>query len=322
MTDHTINGVRHFLADDHLTPAEQAQVLTMAAELKHSRFASQPLKGPKSVAVLFDKTSTRTRFSFAVGIAELGGNAIVVDSQKTQMGKGETYQDTAAFLSRMVSLIVWRTFAHQNFLDMAEDTTVPIINALCDDFHPCQILADLQTIIEKLCPQKGPTGLKGHKAVYLGDGSNNMANSYMLGFATAGLDISIIAPKEFQPKPEFVARAQRRAIETGAIVVVTDDVAEVAGADVVITDTWVSMGMENDGFDRRTPFLPYQVNDEIMNQANKNAIFMHCLPAYRNNEVTASVIDGPQSVVFDEAENRLHAQKALMTWLLWNQPNK
>jgi ornithine carbamoyltransferase len=147
-----------------------------------------------------------------------------------------------------------------------------------------------------------------------------MANSYMLGFATAGLDISIIAPTDFQPEPYFVERARTRAAETGATITVTSDINQVAGADVVITDTWVSMGMENDGLDRRTPFLPYQVNDEIMSKANKNAIFMHCLPAYRGSEVTASVIDGPQSVVFDEAENRLHAQKALMTWLLWNQP--
>ncbi len=319
-TNPVVNGVRHFLADDHLSPAEQAEVLELAARLKQDPFAVRPLAGPQSVAVLFDKTSTRTRFSFAAGIAELGGNAIITDSGKSQMGKGETYQDTAAVLSRMVAIIVWRTHAHQGFWDMAETATVPIINALCENFHPCQVLADLQTIIENLCPAEGQSGLAGRKAVYLGDGDNNMGNSYMLGFATAGMDISIIAPTEFQPKPEFINRAQLRAAETGATVVVTDDLAEVAGADVVMTDTWVSMGMEGDGIDRRTPFLPYQVNDEIMKAANKNAIFMHCLPAYRGNEVTTSVIDGPQSVVFDEAENRVHAQKALMAWLLANQP--
>ena len=316
----TTPTVRHFLADDDLTPAEQAEVLELAAELKKAPLSKRPLEGPLSVAVLFDKTSTRTRFSFDTGIAHLGGHPIVVDSGSSQMGKGETIQDTGAVLSRYVEMIVWRTYAHQNFHDLAETSTVPIINSLSDDLHPCQILADLQTCVENLCPEEGPAGLKGRKAVYLGDGDNNMANSYMIGFATAGMDISIIAPEGFQPKPEFVERAQTRAQETGATVTVTSDTAEVAGADVIITDTWVSMGMEADGKDRRTPFLPYQVTGEIMAQAGEDAIFLHCLPAYRGNEVTAEVIDGPQSRVFDEAENRLHAQKALMVWLLENQP--
>ncbi|GAB3690828.1 ornithine carbamoyltransferase [Corynebacterium nasicanis] len=316
----TTPNVRHFLADDDLTPAEQAEVLALAAELKQAPLSRRPLEGPLSVAVLFDKTSTRTRFSFDAGIAHLGGHPIVVDSGSSQMGKGETIQDTGAVLSRYVEMIVWRTFAHQNFHDMAETATVPIINSLSDDLHPCQILADLQTCVENLCPEEGPAGLRGRKAVYLGDGDNNMANSYMIGFATAGMDMTIIAPEGFQPKAEFVARAQLRAEETGATVEVTSDTAAVAGADVVITDTWVSMGMESDGKDRRTPFLPYQVTADIMAQANDDAIFLHCLPAYRGNEVTAEVIDGPQSRVFDEAENRLHAQKALMVWLLENQP--
>ncbi|AGT05366.1 ornithine carbamoyltransferase [Corynebacterium glutamicum MB001] len=312
--------VRHFLADDDLTPAEQAEVLTLAAKLKAAPFSERPLEGPKSVAVLFDKTSTRTRFSFDAGIAHLGGHAIVVDSGSSQMGKGESLQDTAAVLSRYVEAIVWRTYAHSNFHAMAETSTVPLVNSLSDDLHPCQILADLQTIVENLSPEEGPAGLKGKKAVYLGDGDNNMANSYMIGFATAGMDISIIAPEGFQPRAEFVERAEKRGQETGAKVVVTDSLDEVAGADVVITDTWVSMGMENDGIDRTTPFVPYQVNDEVMAKANDGAIFLHCLPAYRGKEVAASVIDGPASKVFDEAENRLHAQKALLVWLLANQP--
>ncbi len=313
-------NVRHFLADDDLTPAQQAEVLTLAAELKKAPLSKRPLEGPLSVAVLFDKTSTRTRFSFDAGIAHLGGHAIVVDSGSSQMGKGETLQDTGAVLSRFVEAIVWRTYAQSNLSDMAETATVPIVNALTDDLHPCQILADLQTIMENLCPEEGPAGLKGRKAVYLGDGDNNMANSYMIGFATAGMDISIIAPADFQPKQEFVERARVRGAQTGATVTVTDSLDEVAGADVVITDTWVSMGMENDGVDRTTPFVPYQVNDEVMARANDQAIFLHCLPAYRGNEVSASVIDGPASRVFDEAENRLHAQKALLVWLLENQP--
>ena len=212
---------RHFLADDDLTPAEQAEVLELAAAMKREPYARRPFEGPQSVAVLFDKTSTRTRFSFDAGIAQLGGHAIVTETGNSQMGKGETYQDTGAVLSRYVSAIVWRTYAHQNLLDMAETATVPIVNALSDDLHPCQILADLQTIVENLCPEEGPAGLRGKRAVYLGDGDNNMANSYMIGFATAGMDIAIIAPEGFLPREEFVERARARAAETGATVTVT-----------------------------------------------------------------------------------------------------
>ena len=310
---------RHFLADDDLTPAEQSEVLELAAELKQNPLAYRPLEGPLSVAVLFDKTSTRTRFSFDAGIAHLGGHAIIAETGNSQMGKGETYQDTGAVLSRYVEAIVWRTYAHQNLLDMAETATVPLVNALSDDLHPCQILADLQTCVENLCPTQGPAGLRGRKAVYLGDGDTNMANSYMIGFATAGMDITIIGPEGFLPRQEFIDRAQARAAETGATVTVTSDLGAVAGAEVVITDTWVSMGMENDGKDRRTPFLPYQVTQSVMDSAAEGAIFLHCLPAYRGSEVTAEVIDGPSSRVFDEAENRLHAQKALLVWLLEHQ---
>lgn len=310
---------RHFLADDDLTPAEQAEVLALAAELKKAPLSHRPLEGPLSVAVLFDKTSTRTRFSFDAGIAQLGGQAIVTETGHAQMGKGESFQDTGAVLSRYVQAIVWRTYDHQNLVDMAEAAIVPVVNALTDDLHPCQILADLQTIIEEFCPEEGAAGLKGLKAVYLGDGDNNMANSYLIGFATAGMDITVIAPKEFQPRAEFVERAEKRAAETGARVTVTDDVAAAEDANVVITDTWISMGMEEDGKDRRTPFLPYQVDSDLMARAANDAIFLHCLPAYRGNEVAAEVIDGPQSRVFDEAENRLHAQKALLTWLLEHQ---
>lgn len=301
--------LRHFLADDDLTPQEQAEVLALAQELKSNRYNNgyRNLLERRSVAVLFDKTSTRTRFSFDAGVTELGGNAIVVDNGRSQMGKGETYQDTAHVLSRFVSAIVWRTGAHDNLHQMAETASVPIVNSLSDDFHPCQILADLQTIQEK----KGE--LTGLNAVYFGDGANNMANSYMLGFATAGVNITIAAPEGFQPEEKFVERARERAQETGATVTVTDKV-DAAGADVVITDTWVSMGMDPD-LDR-SALRKYQVNADLMKTASPEAIFLHCLPAYRDSEVTSEVIDGPQSVVFDEAENRLHAQKALLTWLL------
>ncbi|ART21241.1 ornithine carbamoyltransferase [Corynebacterium striatum] len=304
-------SVRHFLADDDLSPAEQAEVLDLALKLKAEPFSERPLEGPKSVAVLFDKTSTRTRFSFEAGITHLGGHAIVTETKSTQMGKGETYQDTAAVLSRFVEAIVWRTYDHHNFLEMAETATVPIVNALSDDLHPCQILADLLTCRENF------GDLKGRKAVYLGDGNNNMANSYMLGFATAGMEVAIIAPEGFQPQQEFIERARQRGTIT-----VTDSLEAVRGADAVITDTWVSMGQEADGLDRRTPFIPYQVNADVMAMAKDDAIFLHCLPAYRGSEVSAEVIDGPQSRVFDEAENRLHAQKALLVWLLaYNKEN-
>ncbi|WP_412841957.1 ornithine carbamoyltransferase [Corynebacterium yudongzhengii] len=315
-----MNNVRHFFADDDVTPAEQREILELAAELKNEPFSRRPLEGPKSVAVLFDKTSTRTRFSFQTGVAHLGGEAIVVEKGSSQIGKGETLSDTGAVLSRYVEAIVWRTYEHANLAAIAENASVPVVNALTDDLHPCQILADLQTCVENLCPEDGPAGLVGKKAVYLGDGDNNMANSYMLGFATAGMDLTIIAPEGFQPRAEFVERAQARAAETGAEIAVTDNVDSVYGADVVITDTWVSMGQEDDGRDRRTPFMPYQVTAELMAKAGEQAIFLHCLPAYRGNEVTAEVIDGPASRVFDEAENRLHAQKALLVWLLDNQP--
>lgn len=310
---------RHFLADDDLTPQEQAEVLRLAAEMKREPFKYRPLEGPRSVAVLFDKTSTRTRFSFDAGIAQLGGHAIVTESGNSQMGKKESYEDTGAVLSRFVEAIVWRTYAHANLEAMARAATVPIVNALSDDLHPCQILADLQTIVENLCPEQGPEGLRGKRAAYLGDGENNMANSYLIGFATAGMDITVVAPKEYQPREEFVRRARARAEETGASVEVSSDLAAAAGADVIITDTWVSMGMEHDGKDRRTPFLPYQVTPAVMDAAADGAIFLHCLPAYRGSEVAAEVIDGPASRVFDEAENRLHAQKALLTWLLEHQ---
>ncbi|HIW95567.1 MAG TPA: ornithine carbamoyltransferase [Candidatus Corynebacterium gallistercoris] len=302
-------GPRHFLADDDVTPAEQQEILSLAVELKDNRYGNRHrnLLERQSVAVLFDKTSTRTRFSFDAGINELGGNPIVVETGKSQMGKGETFQDTGAVLSRFVSAIVWRTYEQSNLEQMAETATVPIINSLSDDFHPCQILADLLTIQEN----KGT--LAGLNAVYFGDGANNMANSYMLGFATAGVNITIAAPEGFQPDAAFVERAQQRAKETGATVTVTDQV-DAAGADVVITDTWLSMGMDES--EDRSALRAYRVDADLMATAAPDAIFLHCLPAYRGSEVTGEVIDGPQSRVFDEAENRLHAQKALMAWLL------
>ncbi|WP_237206823.1 ornithine carbamoyltransferase [Rothia nasimurium] len=303
--------VRHFLKDTDLTPAEQAQVLDLAASMKADRYGYKPLAGPQTAAVIFDKTSTRTRFSFHAGIAELGGNPLIVNPGEAQLGHKETISDTAKVISRMVSTIVWRTYAQAGLEEMAEHSRVPVINALSDDYHPCQILADLLTIRE----HKGK--LAGLTMVYLGDAANNMANSYLLGGATAGIHVRIAGPEGYLPTDSVVAEAQQRAAETGgSILVTTDPDQALAGADVVITDTWVSMGQEDEKEARAQVFKPYTVNTEAMNRADSSAIFLHCLPAYRGYEVTADVIDGPASVVFDEAENRLHAQKALMAFLL------
>lgn len=303
--------MRHFLRDDDLSPDEQREVLDLAARLKREPFAERPLEGPRSVAVFFDKTSTRTRFSFAAGIAELGGNAIIVNPGEAQLGVKESVADTARVLSRMVDMVVWRTFAHSGLEEMAAHATVPVINSLSDDFHPCQILADLQTIRER----KGE--LTGLTAAYVGDAANNMGHSYLLGFATAGMHIRVAGPDGYHPRPDIVRDAERIAAETGGSVTVTTDVeAAVAGADAVITDTWVSMGQEDEKAERVQTFGPYRVTPELMASAADDAIFLHCLPAYREFEVAPEVIDGPQSVVWDEAENRVHAQKGLMAWLL------
>lgn len=302
---------RHFLKDSDLTPTEQVEVLDLAAQVKADRWLHKALAGPQTATVIFDKTSTRTRFSFAAGIADLGGQPLVVNPGEAQMGVKESISDTAQVLSRMVSLIVWRTFAHTGVEAMARHATVPVINALSDEYHPCQILADLQTIRE----HKGQT--QGLSFAYLGDAANNMANSYLLGMVTAGMDVRIAGPEGYLPDPAVVDAAEQRAAETGAAVLVTTDPAEaLVGADVVCTDTWISMGQEDQKAARTEVFQDYTVNRAAMEQAEPDAIFMHCLPAYRDAEVTAEVIDGPQSVVFDEAENRLHAQKALMIWLL------
>jgi ornithine carbamoyltransferase len=302
---------RHFLRDDDLSPDEQAEVLALAAELKKDPFSHRPLDGPRGVAVIFDKNSTRTRFSFEVGIAQLGGHAVVVDGRSTQLGREETLQDTAKVLSRYVDAIVWRTYGQARLTAMAETATVPIVNALSDQFHPCQVLADLQTVAERI------GSLRGLRMSYFGDGANNMAHSLMLGGVTAGIDVTIAAPNGFGPDPSVLAAAERRAADTGASVTVTADPAAAAsGVDVLVTDTWTSMGQEDDGLDRVWPFRPFQLNAELLCLANSEAIVLHCLPAHRGHEITDDVIDGPHSAVWDEAENRLHAQKALLVWLL------
>ena len=304
-------SIRHMLRDDDLSPAEQAEVLALAAAMKAAPFAERPLEGPKAVAVLFDKSSTRTRVSFEVGIAQLGGTPLIIDAQASQLGRGETIADTARVLSRYVDAIVWRTGDQSRITAMAEAATVPVVNALTDQFHPCQVLADLQTVQERF------GRLAGLTLVYLGDGANNMAHSLLLGGATAGLSVRVCAPEGFQPDPEVLRDAKARGAETGGgAELIADPQAAVEGAHVVVTDTWVSMGQEHDGLDRTAPFRPLQVNAALMARAAPDAIALHCLPAHRGDEITDEILDAPESAIWDEAENRLHAQKALLTWLL------
>ena len=301
---------KHFLRDDDLTPAQQAEVLGLASAMKKDRFARRPLEGPKAVAVLFDKPSLRTRVSFTVGIAELGGLPLVIETQSTHIGRGATIGDIAMVLTRQTAAIVWRTFGQDRIEELATASTVPVINALTDEFHPCQILADLQTVAERLGP------LPGRTLTFLGDGANNMAHSYLLGGATAGMHVRVAAPSGYQPDPGIVAAAQRIAAETGGSAAVVDDPAlAVKGADVLATDVWVSMGQQ-DASARREALAPFQVGGQLLAQAADGAIVLHCLPAHRGEEITAGVIDGPASAVWDQAENRLHAQKALLAWLL------
>jgi ornithine carbamoyltransferase len=302
---------RHLLRDDDLTPAEQAEVLELAAAMKADPFAYKPLAGPRAVAVLFDKASTRTRVSFEVGIAQLGGTPVIIDAQASQLGRGETIADTARVLSRYVDAIVWRTGDQSRIAEMAAAASVPVVNALTDQFHPCQVLADLQTIRERLGHVAGRT------LVYLGDGANNVAHSLLLGGATAGLTVRICAPTGFQPDPVVLQDAKARGAETGGgAELVAEPYAAVDGADIVVTDTWVSMGQEHDGLDRAAPFRGLQVNAALMARAAPGAIALHCLPAHRGDEITDEVLDAPDSAIWDEAENRLHAQKALLAWLL------
>ena len=304
-------GVRHLRRDDDLTPSELIEVLDLADELKRDRFARRTLEGPRAVAVIFDKPSTRTRVSFSVGIAELGGYPLVLDSQTSQLGRGETIEDTARVLDRQCAAIVWRTSGQERLDAMAAASSVPVVNALTDLFHPCQVLADLMTVRER------HGRLAGLTLAYLGDGSNNMAHSYLVGGANAGLHVRIGTPEGYPPDPDVLRRAQELAARTGGSVTVTSDPAAAAeGADVLATDTWVSMGQEEQAQDRAHPFEPFALDGRALGLAARGAIVLHCLPAYRGREISAEVLEGPASAVWDEAENRLHAQKALLVHLL------
>jgi len=302
---------RHFLRDDDLSPAELLEVLDLADTLKRDRFGTRPLAGPRTVAVIFDKASTRTRLSFSVGISELGGYPLVLDGQTSQMGRGESMEDTARVLDRQCAAIVWRTHGQERVEAMAAASRVPVVNALTDTFHPCQMLADLQTIRER------HGRLAGLTLAYLGDGANNMAHSYLLGGANAGMHVRVSTPPGYLPDADVVEAATRLAKTTGGSVALTHDPVEaVTGAAVLATDTWVSMGQEAQAQARERVFGPYILDEAALSHAAPGAIVLHCLPAYRGKEIAAVVIDGPASAVWDEAENRLHAQKALLVWLL------
>jgi ornithine carbamoyltransferase len=302
--------VRHFLADDDLSSAEQLAILDLADALKTTPYRLDSFAGPRTVAVLFDKPSTRTRISFETAIAELGGHPMIMDTAISQLGRGESIGDTARVLSRHVAAIVWRTSGQERLQDMADNAQVPVINGLTDQYHPCQALADLQTIRE----QKHQ--LAGLTLAYVGDGANNMAHSYLLAGSLAGMHVRIGAPAAFQPDPEIVNRAQHLASSSGGSVQLLHEAKEaVLDADVVATDTWISMGQEHSRRDREAIFMPYAVTTALLDLADREAIVLHCLPAYRGKEIDAAVIDGPQSAVWEEAENRRHVQKALLSFL-------
>lgn len=308
--NHTLKG-KHFLMLADLTAKEIMYLIEYALRLKELQKQGNPhqlLEG-KTLAMIFEKPSTRTRVSFEVGMFQLGGQALFLSKDDIQMGNGETIADTAKTLSRYVDGIMIRTFGHDVVTELARNASVPIINGLTDDFHPCQVLADLVTIYEK----------KGHlddKIAFIGDG-NNMAHSILMGCAVMGIDGSIAVPEGYEVNGEILKEAQVIAKKTGAILEQTCDPKQaVKNAGVVYTDVWTSMGWEDEANDRLKKFANFQVNEELLSYAKDDYLFLHCLPAKRGEEVTAEVIDGPNSVVFDQAENRLHAQKAILASII------
>ena len=302
---------RHFLRDDDLDPGTQARVLALAGALKASPYDEKPLAGPRTVAVLFDKPTLRTQASFASGISELGGFPMIIDGSLAQVGIRESIPDTARVLGRQASVIVWRTHEQARLEEMARYAGVPVVNALTDEFHPCQALADLLTVKE----HRGQ--LTGQRLTFLGDASCNMGHSYLLAGVTAGMHVRVSGPEAYAPDKAVLVRAQEIAAVTGGSAEYVEDPVEAAtGADVLATDTWVSMGREDEAAERAEVFAPWQLNDALLGVAAPDAIVLHCLPAYRGQEITSEVLDGPRSVVWDEAENRRHVQKAVLAWLL------
>lgn len=304
---------RDFLTDDDVTPAELIALIDGADRHKAARRPSQQLTG-KTVALIFEKPSTRTRVSFEVGVQELGGYPLPLSAGDLQLGRGETVEDTAQVLSRYVHAAVLRTF-EQEKLEKLATGTIPVVNSLSDFSHPCQALADLQTIREK------HGTFAGLKLVYMGDG-NNVAHSLMIAGAKVGMKVVVACPEGYDPLDSVLKRAQEIASETGGSVEVSHDPAAAAqGAHVLYTDVWASMGQEAEAVERRKKFEGFQISAAHVAAADPKVVVMHCLPAHRGEEIAAEVLDGPHSVVFDQAENRLHAQKALLTWLLVGTPN-
>lgn len=307
--------MKHLLSIHDLTVAETEQILSVAGELKAQlkKGIPHPLLKGKTLGMIFSKSSTRTRVSFEVGMFQLGGHALFLSSNDIQLGRGESIYDTANVLSRYLDGIMIRTFDQKDVEDLAHYGSIPIINGLTDLLHPCQALTDMLTIYE----HKGK--LSGLKLAYLGDG-NNMAHSLLYAGAKLGMEVAVATPKGFECDPEIVANAKEDAKQTGAVIDVSHDPIRAAkNADAIYTDTWVSMGQSGSKESRLATFHPYQVNEKLMSHAKEDAIFLHCLPAYRGYEVTEEVIDSPQSVIFDEAENRLHTQKAIMALLMADQ---
>jgi ornithine carbamoyltransferase len=304
---------KDFLQLNHFQPKEIQYLLDEAIQLKKLQKQGKPhpyLSG-KVLGMIFEKSSTRTRVSFEVGMLQLGGHAIFLSSKDIQLGRGESIHDTAKVLSRYVDCLMIRTFTHQTVEEFAKHSSVPVINGLTDLHHPTQVLADLQTILE----HKGK--LAGLKLCYIGDGHNNMTHSLMEGAVKVGMDISVACPKEYMPNQEITAHVMELAKQNGSTVLITNNPqVAIKNADIVVTDVWTSMGQEEEQEKRLKAFQPFQVNQELCHHAKSDYIFLHCLPAHRGEEVTADIIDGPHSVVFDEAENRLHAQKAILKVLL------
>ncbi|WP_141013379.1 ornithine carbamoyltransferase [Nocardioides sambongensis] len=304
---------RHLLRDDDLTPAEQAEILGLAAAMKADPFGlldggvGKPLAGPHTVAMIFDKATLRTQSSFAAGIAELGGNPLAVDGMLAGIGKRESVADVARVLGRQVSAIVWRTYHQADLEEMAAMAGIPVVNALTDDFHPCQLLADLLTIQE----HKGR--LSGLRVAFLGDAACNMGNSWALAGVMAGMEVVFGCPEGYGPAEDVLERVTH--LPGGGVRVTDDPIAASEGADVVVTDTWVSMGREDEAEARRRVFAPYAVTEDLLKHADPDAVVLHCLPAYRGSEISAEVLEGPRSLVWDEAENRRHVQKAVLAWL-------
>lgn len=303
-------STRHLISIHDLSAAEVAGLFRLAADVKANPNDYSKVLRRQSLAMIFEKSSTRTRVSFEVGMVQMGGHALFLSSRDIQLGRGEPVSDTAQVLSRFVNGIMARTFSHQTVVDLARFGTVPVINGLTDDLHPCQALTDYFTLLEVF------GDLKGRKIAYVGDG-NNMAHSLLFGAAKVGMDIAIASPKGYQVQEKYLRQAQEDAAAAGTQILLTESPQEaVVGADCVTTDVWASMGQEDEAQQRLQAFHGFMVDPALMERAKKEAVFLHCLPAHRGEEVAAEVVDGPQSRIFDEAENRLHVQKAILLWLM------